>query len=83
MAEALIRQKKKVVLLSRAFHARSDLGVSRYIKASQPNSMVKSILMYSPEDQTLSKDTIIEEMKPYYDFIWIEHIKSTIISSTV
>ncbi|WP_263081024.1 ChaN family lipoprotein [Endozoicomonas sp. Mp262] len=70
MADRLLSEGKKSLLVTRAFHARLDLGVNRYIKVRKPSSSVKSVLMYSSLDDSLSSPGD-EEMKSWYDYIWV------------
>ena len=80
MARLLLAVKENSVLITRAFHARNDLGMAPYIKAADPNANVKSLLMISAEaDDELQDD--LKEMSQLYDYIWLQqHGKSLLLA---
>ena len=72
MARMLLALKQNSVLITRAFHARNDLGVTPYLNAQKPDSKVKSILMVSSMQ---SRDSLMQRVAPTngeYDYIWLK-----------
>jgi uncharacterized iron-regulated protein len=72
MARMLLALKQQTVLVTRAFHARKDLGVPPYICLSQPNAKVKSILMVSSMDDREGLMDQLMNMNKHYDYIWLK-----------
>ena len=72
MARILLALKQKSVLITRAFHARNDLGVTPYLTAQNPDSKVRSILIVSSMQ---SRDSLLQMVAPTngeYDYIWMK-----------
>ena len=71
MARMLRAIKANSVLITRAFHARNDLGIVPYIKADGSNPKTTSILMLSTMD---SQEDMTEALKSFagqYDYVWL------------
>ncbi|OED45021.1 hypothetical protein ACH42_06010 [Endozoicomonas sp. (ex Bugula neritina AB1)] len=74
MARMLLAVKEHSIMITRAFHARNDLGMPVYIKAAQPNANVKSLLMVSTMDDTGGLADYLNETSGQYDFIWLKSL---------
>ncbi|WP_160174093.1 ChaN family lipoprotein [Endozoicomonas montiporae] len=72
MARMLLAVKENSVLITRAFHARNDLGLAPYLKAGEPDAKVKSLLMISTDDDDEVQDEL-KAMSRQYDYIWLKH----------
>lgn len=72
MARILVTLKQNALLVTRAFHARKDLGIEPYIKASDPSAKVKTILMISSMQDRASLSRMLMEMSEHYDYIWLK-----------
>ena len=72
MARMLTAVKENSVLITRAFHARHDLGLTPYIKAAQPDAKVKNLLMLSSMEDKDSLMNSLMQMSDQYDYIWLK-----------
>ena len=68
MARMLLAVKANSVIITRAFHARNDLGLVPYIKSGSPDAKVKSLLMMSFAGD---RDGL-KQMSTQYDYIWLK-----------
>lgn len=71
MARLLQAVKVNSVIITRAFHARNDLGVVPYIKAGDPNTETTSLLMVSTMDSGADMADILKSMAGQYDYVWL------------
>ena len=72
MARMLLALKQNTILVTRAFHARKDLGVVPYIKKSQPGSQIKSVLMITSMEDRNQLMSSVMKMDKQYDYVWIK-----------
>lgn len=72
MARMLLALKQNSVLITRAFHARNDMGVTPYLYAQNPDSKIKSILMISSMQSRDSLLQMVARSNGEYDYIWIK-----------
>lgn len=72
MARMITATRQNTVLLTRAFHARKDLGVEPYIRKIEPEAKVVSVLMLGPLNDQKLPDHLIDELKQHYDYIWLQ-----------
>ncbi|WP_172806706.1 ChaN family lipoprotein [Endozoicomonas arenosclerae] len=72
MARMLMALKQKTILVTRAFHARKDLGVVPYVVKSQPGARVHSVLMISSMEDREQLISTMMKMDKHYDYIWIK-----------
>ena len=71
MARLLLAVKENSVLITRAFHARNDIGLTPYIKAAEPDARVKSLLMLSTTEDHDQLNSL-KAMSGQYDYIWLK-----------
>lgn len=77
MARLITSTTQNTLLLTRAFHARKDLGVEPYIQKLKPGSKITTVLMLGSEyNQELPSDQI-NSMKQYYDYVWLQKPEQT------
>ena len=72
MARMLVAVKENSVLITRAFHARHDMGLTPYIKAARPSARVKNLLLLSSIEDKDNLMTSLKEMSKQYDYIWLK-----------
>ncbi|MCW7555654.1 ChaN family lipoprotein [Endozoicomonas gorgoniicola] len=71
MARLLLAVKENSVLITRAFHARNDIGLTPYIKAAEPDARVKSLLMLSATEDSDQLQNSLKAISGQYDYIWL------------
>ena len=72
MARLMVATQQNTVLLTRAFHARKDLGIEPYIRNLKPESTIVSMLMLGLADDQDAPDELVNSLKNDYDFIWFQ-----------
>ena len=72
MARMVTATKQNSVLLTRAFHARKDLGVQPYIQKIEPSAKIISVLMLGSLDDQKLPDHLFDELKQHYDYVWLQ-----------
>ena len=70
MAQVLLSLDRRVVLLSRTFHARNDMGVPPYLKVKKANTKTKSLLMHPSLKGHHWKKTPDSAMEAF-DYVWM------------
>ena len=76
MAKMVTTSKQNTVLITRAFHARKDLGVEPYIRKIQPDAKVASVLMLGPIDDQKIPEHLVDELN---DYIWLQKPENNLL----
>ncbi|OED49819.1 hypothetical protein ACH42_01660 [Endozoicomonas sp. (ex Bugula neritina AB1)] len=82
-ARTLASAGDQSVLITRAFHARKDLGVSPYLHKLKPGVSIVTLLMIEPMNGEDVSQEDINSMKKQYDYIWVQKNEPNLLIAPV
>lgn len=82
-ARTLLSAGNQSVLITRAFHARKDIGVEPYLRKLTPGTSVVTLLMIGPLNGEKVSPSEIDAMKQQYDYIWVQQPEPNLLIAPV
>ena len=79
MARTLAVGKHQSVLITRAFHARKDLGVQPYLHKLKPDARIISVLMLGTSGDENVSPEVLESARQHYDFVWLQQAEPRLL----